>query len=298
MTEDQDGNPYRGRFAPSPTGPLHFGSLVAAVASFADAQAHDGVWLIRIEDIDRPREVPGAAQQQIETLEKLGMQSDEPIWKQCDRDDAYQIAMQRLLDNNLAFPCGCTRKDLGYDGVYPGTCANGIPAGKKARSVRAHVGNVTISYADRIQGEITINLERECGPFVIRRADNLFAYQLAVVIDDAEQGITHIVRGADLIDSTPRQIHLQNALGLPTPCYAHVPVVTDDKGRKLSKSHRDLPVDLSTPVATLSRAWSFLGQTPITANSIGDFWQQAAQRWSIQNVPAQQPHAVQIPGLQ
>jgi glutamyl-Q tRNA(Asp) synthetase len=260
---------YRGRFAPSPTGSLHFGSLVAAVGSYLDAKHHHGTWLVRMEDLDTPRCVPGAAVDILRTLEAFGLHSDEPILLQSQRTAAYDEALHRLRSSSAAYPCCCTRKEIadsalsGIEGpVYPGTCRNGIPGGREARAWRVRTNNASIEFDDTLQGCITQHLESEIGDFVVKRADGLFAYQLAVVVDDAFQGITHIVRGADLLDSTPRQIYLQHLLGLPVPNYMHLPVAVSGSGEKLSKQTLAAPVDESHPVGTLLRVLDFLRQSP------------------------------------
>ena len=223
---------YRGRFAPSPTGPLHAGSLVAAMASFLDARAHDGAWLLRIEDIDEARALPDAAQSIMQCLQAHGMQWDgKPLW-QSRRKALYKAAFERLGD--AVYPCGCSRREiadsrvgLASDGaaVYPGTCRHGLPPGRAARAWRLRVPDQVIRFNDRWIGPVSQHLSIEVGDFVLKRADGYWAYQLAVVVDDAECGITDVVRGADLLDSTARQIHLQRLLGYPTPRYMHVPLL-------------------------------------------------------------------------
>jgi len=283
---------YRGRFAPSPTGPLHFGSLLAAVASFADARAHDGVWLLRIEDLDRPRAVPGAAEAIQRTLRAFGFEWDEPVVFQSARLDAYDAALARLEALGLVYGCGCSRAEIavraraGLEGpIYPGTCRDGLPPGRKARSLRLRTAADPIDFEDRIQGRHGHSVAESIGDFVLRRADGLHAYQLAVVVDDAWQGVTHVVRGADLLLSTPRQIGLQRALGLPTPIHAHVPLVLDDQGRKLSKSLAAAPVDGADPLPALRLAWHLLGQESQAATSPHDFWRHAIAGWRIERVP-------------
>lgn len=269
--------PYRGRFAPSPTGPLHFGSLVAALGSYLDAKHRDGSWLIRMEDLDTPRCIPGAADDILRTLAAFGLNSDEPVLYQSRRTAAYEDALRRLQTDHLVYPCACTRREIadsalhGLEGpVYPGTCRNGITPGKEARAWRIRTDAIPfphpparIEFSDLLQGNIAQCLEREVGDFVVKRADGLFAYQLAVVVDDAFQGITHIVRGADLLDSTPRQIYLQRLLGFPTPNYLHLPVVVNEQGEKLSKQTRAEAVSPSP--ATLFAALEFLNQQPPAA---------------------------------
>ena len=262
---------YRGRFAPSPTGPLHLGSLVTALASWLDARAHGGDWLGRIEDIDYPRCVNGADTDILRTLALLGLHPDEPPVWQSRRETLYADALRRLDATGHLYPCGCSRKEIADSLVhvrerhqtlgYPGTCRHGLH-GKLPRAWRVRVPDGTaaiICFDDRWQGRQCQNLETELGDFVLRRADGLWAYQLAVVVDDAAQAITHIVRGADLLDSTPRQIHLQHLLGMPTPAYLHVPVVVNAAGEKLSKQSGAQALDTTTPLATLRQAGAHLG---------------------------------------
>ena len=233
---------YRGRFAPSPTGLLHAGSLLTAVASCLDARRHGGEWWLRIEDLDPPREMPGASSRILATLEAFGFEWDGELVYQHDRHERYAAALERLIAAGVAYPCACTRKDIarvavrGIDGpVYPGTCRHGLPAGQAARAWRLRVPAGPVRFIDRIVGEQVQDVARDVGDFVLRRADGLWAYQLAVVVDDADQGMTDIVRGADLLDSTPRQIVLMHALGVPVPRHAHVPLVVNAAGEKLSK---------------------------------------------------------------
>lgn len=274
-----------GRFAPSPTGDLHFGSLVAAVASYLQARASGGRWLVRVEDIDPPREVPGSAERILSDLGQFGLTSDEPVIYQSRRSGAYDEALGRLLDEGLAFPCGCSRSDLPSSGVYPGTCRAGIPAGKTPRSVRLRVEDETIRFHDRIQGAVEQNLAESVGDFVIRRADGLAAYQLAVVVDDAFQGVTEVVRGADLLDSTARQIHLQRCLGLNTPEYAHHPVAVDGEGRKLSKRLGSDPLDANSPDRALAAALRFLGQPCPPELDRAETLDWALANWRLAAVP-------------
>lgn len=248
----------RGRFAPSPTGALHLGSLVAALGSWLMARRRGGDWLVRMEDLDPPREVPGAAERLIQTLAAFGMRSDEPVMWQSQRGDAYAAALERLIAAGLAFPCRCSRSDLAATGGIHRRCVAGkrqVPA-----AVRLRAPDRVITFDDALQGPQAQSLATEVGDFVLRRADGPWAYQLAVVVDDAAQGITDIVRGADLLDSTPRQIFLQGQLGLPTPAYAHLPLLVDAQGRKLGKSLAARPVDPDAPRPALSAAWRFLGQ--------------------------------------
>ncbi len=248
----------RGRFAPSPTGDLHFGSLVAALGSWLMARQRGGDWLVRMEDLDPPREVPGAAERQLQALSAFGLVSDEPVLTQRQRGAVYSAALERLLAAGLAFECRCSRSDLAATGGIHRACVGG-PA-RRAAAVRLRVPELEVGFDDAIQGRQSQALATAVGDVVLRRADGPWAYQLAVVVDDAAQGITDVVRGADLLDSTPRQIFLQRQLGLPTPAYAHLPVVVDADGRKLGKSLAALPVDPSAPRPALSAAWRFLGQ--------------------------------------
>jgi glutamyl-Q tRNA(Asp) synthetase len=284
---------YVGRFAPSPSGSLHAGSLAAAVASYLDARAHGGTWLIRIEDIDEGRTVPGAAEQIIATLAAFGMRSDGDIVWQSQRKALYQQAFDRL--DRHAYPCGCNRREIadsrvgtGADGaaIYPGVCREGLQPGRVGRSLRVRVpepGQDLITFIDRLGGEMRQLLASESGDFVLRRADGYWAYQLAVVVDDALQGVTDVVRGADLLDSTPRQVYLQHLLGLPTPRYLHVPVVHTAAGEKLSKqtgAGSIAPGDEVAAVEALLAAAHFLGLPMQRAQSIEGFWASAIEDWA------------------
>ncbi|HYD80931.1 MAG TPA: tRNA glutamyl-Q(34) synthetase GluQRS [Paucimonas sp.] len=285
-------NTYVGRFAPSPTGPLHAGSLVAAMASYLDARAHRGKWLVRIEDIDEARTVPGSAESILETLTALGMASDGEVVWQSARKPLYQAAFDRLAGH--VYPCGCSRKEiadsrigLAPDGgpIYPGTCRGGLAPGKTARAFRVRVpaageAEECVAFEDRWLGRIEQHLATQAGDFVLKRADGFWAYQLAVVVDDADQGVTDVVRGADLLDSTPRQIHLQRLLGLPTPRYMHVPVVTNAIGEKLSKQTGAQALDLDRPVDTLLAAARFLALPAEPAASVAAFWERATAAWA------------------
>ena len=292
---------YRGRFAPSPTGPLHFGSLVAAAGSYLEARTRGGDWLVRMEDLDRPREVAGAADEILRALEALGFEWDEPVLYQSRRDFAYGEALSRLKRSGTVFACACTRKEIedsvgafggakGDSGelVYPGTCREGLPQGREGRAIRVRVDDVAIAFDDAIQGRIERHLARDCGDFVVKRADGLYAYQLAVAVDDAEQEITDVVRGADLLDSTPRQIHLQRLLGLPTPNYMHLPVAVDAQGRKLSKQTLAAAVDPAKGAAALADALAFLGNPPppkLRNARAADVWSWAMQNWKPERIP-------------
>ena len=253
---------YIGRFAPTPSGHLHFGSLVAALASYLDARSVGGRWLMRMEDLDPPREEPGAQAAILKALESYGFEWDGEMVRQSDRHDAYAEVLNRLFNHGLAYACTCSRKTLApYHGIYPGLCRNAGHDTKNA-AIRLRVPELEYHFIDRVQGEYRQHLGREVGDFVIRRRDGLYAYQLAVVLDDAWQGITDIVRGADLLDSTPRQLYLQELLGLPQPRYLHIPLITQPDGNKLGKSYRSPPLteDQATPL--LLRALRALGQNP------------------------------------
>ncbi|MEQ1883436.1 MAG: tRNA glutamyl-Q(34) synthetase GluQRS [Bryobacteraceae bacterium] len=251
---------YRGRFAPSPTGPLHFGSLVAAVASFLDARANGGVWLVRMEDVDTPRCVPGADRLILETLEAFSMTSDEPVLYQTARTAAYQEALGQLRAMGAAYECSCSRKDAGA-GAYPGTCRSGPKNADHPLSWRVRFD------------------DPELGDFVVRRSDGLFSYQLAVVVDDAEQQITHVVRGADLLESTPWQNHLQRLLGYSVPQYRHIPIVTNAAGEKLSKQTRAEPLDATRARELLREALRFLNQPDAAGDAPKEILQRAALEW-------------------
>jgi glutamyl-Q tRNA(Asp) synthetase len=279
--------PYRGRFAPSPTGPLHLGSLIAAVGSYLEARSRDGEWLVRMEDLDPPREVPGAADLILRMLEAYGFEWDGAVLYQSTRTDAYEAALQRLAQADMLYPCACTRKEIadsavqGIEGlVYPGTCRSGLH-GRPERAWRVRTTAEKITFDDAIQGRQAQVLGHDIGDFVLKRADGLYAYQLAVVVDDAEQGVTQVVRGADLLGSTPRQIWLQRLLGLPTPQYTHLPVAVNAEGEKLSKQTLAAPLDLYRPAPSLWQALDFLGQQPPPElrNDAATLWQWAKANW-------------------
>ena len=260
---------YVGRFAPSPTGPLHFGSLVAAVGSFCEARWQGGRWLLRMEDLDAPRCVPAAAEGILRTLERFGLAWDGEVVWQSQRLEAYREALARLESAGLVYGCCCTRREiadsaLAPDGgrVYPGTCRNGLPHGRAARAWRLRVPAGEVGFEDAVQGPVVEEVSRAVGDFVLLRADGLFAYQLAVVVDDAAAGVTHVVRGADLLDSTARQIVLQDCLGLPRLEYAHLPVVVNAAGEKLSKQTLARAVDEGDPGRAILTVLAFLGQDP------------------------------------
>ena len=253
---------YIGRFAPTPSGHLHFGSLVAALASYLDARAVEGRWLLRMEDLDPPREEPGAQAAILKALESYGFEWDGEMVRQSERHDAYDQVINRLFSQGLAYACTCSRKQLeAYQGIYPGLCRN-AGHGTEDAAIRLRVPELEYHFTDRVQGEFRQHLGREVGDFVIRRRDGLYAYQLAVVLDDAWQGVTDIVRGADLLDSTPRQLYLQELLGLPQPRYLHVPLITQPDGHKLGKSYRSPPLAADQATPLLLRALRALGQQP------------------------------------
>lgn len=285
---------YRGRFAPSPTGPLHFGSLAAACASYLHAGAHGGEWLVRMEDLDPPREAPGAADDILRTLESFGFEWDGEVMRQSRRGAAYVDALERLHRLGAVYPCSCTRREIadssvaGIDGpIYPGSCREGLREGREGRAMRVRTDDCAIVFEDAWQGRIERNLARDFGDFVVRRADTYWAYQLAVVVDDAEQGVSHVVRGYDLIESTPRQIWLQQLLGLPTPVYAHMPIAVNARGEKLSKQTGAVAIDRGAPVQALWRALVFLGQQPppeLRYAALGSLWRWARANWKPEAV--------------
>lgn len=288
---------YQGRFAPSPSGPLHFGSLIAATGSYLDARQHGGIWRVRMEDVDAPRTQPGAADSILRTLEAFGFMWDGPVMWQSQRLDAYAAALEQLKALGLAYGCACTRREIAdsatheaIDGghAYPGTCRTGMREGKTARAWRLRVDNRPICFDDRIQGPQTQHLETDVGDFVLLRADGQYAYQLAVVVDDAEQGMTDVVRGADLLDSTPRQQWLQHCLGLPAVRYAHLPVAANTEGEKLSKQTLAPALQPEAAISTLLAALAFLGQQPPAAPafaSLAEVWAWADTHWQLSKVP-------------
>jgi len=285
---------YRGRFAPSPTGPLHFGSLIAAVGSYLEARCNGGEWLVRIEDIDGPRCKPEWASDILKTLEAFGFEWDrEPVY-QSQRTSLYEAALMHLASLAVTYPCACTRKEIadssmhGVEGaIYPGICRQGLAPHRYARAIRLLTKNEDIEFNDAVQGPIRQNVNEAIGDFVIKRADGPIAYQLAVVVDDAQQGITHIVRGADLLLSTPRQIYLQQLLMYGTPQYAHLPVMVNERGEKLSKQTGATPVDSVNAANTLRHCLALLGQTPPSELSLNELWQWALEHWDLKRVPRQ-----------
>jgi len=277
-----------GRFAPSPTGDLHFGSLLAAVASYLQARHCGGQWLVRMEDIDPPREVTGSAERILRDLQRFGLHSDLPVLYQSTRKKAYAGALEELLDRGLAFWCGCSRADLPASGIYTGRCRSGLPRGKRRRAVRLRVNPEPVVFTDLVQGGISENLEETVGDFVIWRADGLPAYQLAVVVDDAFQQVTQVVRGEDLLSSTARQIWLQRCLRLPTPVYAHHAVARGPDGKKLSKRLGSDPIANGCPARSLAAALRFLGQDCPDGLDLEALWGWAQANWRLPVLASQQ----------
>lgn len=282
-------SPYRGRFAPSPTGPLHAGSLLAAFGSWLLARHAGGTWLVRVEDLDPPREVPGAVDRQLAALAAFGLHSDEPVLRQSGRGARYQAALDRLLAGGHAFVCHCSRSDLATSGGIHRRCVARAARPDPAIRLRVADGSI-VAFDDGLAGRVEQDVAGEVGDFVLKRADGLWAYQLAVVVDDAEQAITDVVRGVDLLDSTPRQILLQRTLGLPTPNYLHLPLVLDEHGDKLSKSSAAMPVDAGDPLPALRRAWQALGQDPAALRAVADvdsLLRTAVENFRPRRLPAQ-----------
>lgn len=293
---------YRGRFAPTPSGPLHFGSLVAAVASYLEARRRGGEWLVRIDDLDPPRVAPGAADGILRTLAACGLKWDGEVVRQSRRAEAYHAALHRLRRDHLLYPCACSRRDIadsapaGVEGpVYPGTCRGGLTGQEPARALRFDTRDGGISFEDALQGPVAQNVAADIGDFVLYRADRVFSYHLAVAIDDAEQGITDVVRGADLLPSTARQILLQRRLRLPTPRYAHLPIAVDRRGEKLSKQTGATPVDAHDPLPVLVRTLRFLGHPPpadASARGVDELWRWALSAWRLERVPRERTRPV------
>ena len=292
---------YVGRFAPSPTGPLHFGSLVAAVASWLDARAHGGRWLVRIEDVDTTRTVPGAADEILRALEGFGLNWDGEVVWQSRRTPLYEAALERLRLRGLVYRCRCSRKEIadsaaqGVEGaIYPGTCRDAaIDAGVVAAE-RLRADDASLAFDDRVQGRITQDVRREVGDFILKRRDALYAYQLAVVVDDAAQGVTDVVRGADLLQSTARQILLQRLLGLPTPRYLHFPVATNARGEKLSKQTLAPAASGERAGELLRTALAFLGQPRPAAAAPAQMLAEAAAAWNAKRIPRRLAQAVPV----
>lgn len=285
-------SPYIGRFAPSPSGPLHFGSLVAALGSCLQARANDGQWHLRMEDLDTPRCMSGMADDILHTLERFGFEWDGAVVYQSQRLPAYRAALDQLQAAGLVYGCACTRREIadsslhGIEGVvYPGTCRHGLPPGRTARAQRLRTDNTPICFDDALQGRVCQQLQTDVGDFVVLRADGMFAYQLAVVVDDAQLGVSEVVRGADLLASTPRQIYLQNLLGLPNPAYLHLPVVLNATGQKLSKQTNAPALNPHRPLPELRRAMDFLGH-PLAhdVDTVDGFWKWARSAWRPQQL--------------
>jgi len=283
---------YRGRFAPSPSGPLHLGSAVAAIASWLDARAHDGEWLLRIDDLDPPRCVPGASDAILQTLHRLDLQADEPVVFQSTRTDRYRETFATLRSYGALFECACSRKQTG-PGPYPGTCRHGLAAGRNARATRVIVDSVHLDFNDRWCGCQEVDVEQAVGAFIIRRADGLFAYHLATVVDDSDANISHVLRGVDLLTSTAPQIHLQNQLGLRVPNYGHFPVVCNTQGQKLSKQSHAASID----TLASSQIWHFalhflglIGNFELVDASINDYKLVGVERWRKANPSPMQAH--------
>lgn len=291
-----------GRFAPSPTGSLHLGSLVAALGSYLVARAAGGRWIVRMEDLDTSRVIPGKADEILRTLERYGLEWDGSVAFQSRRLELYEDALTRLLGDGWAYPCGCSRADVlraasaplpgGPEETegprYPGTCRAGLPPGKKSRAFRFRVPEGPLSFSDGIFGPIEEDTLHSSGDFVIRRADGPFAYQLAVVVDDADQGVTHVVRGADLLSSTGRQIWIQTALRLPRPAYTHLPLVLGPDGRKLGKRDGSLPIETLSPdrlLQTLRLALRILGQSPLEEGDLPEVLAFAIVSFRLDSVP-------------
>jgi glutamyl-Q tRNA(Asp) synthetase len=289
--------PYRGRFAPSPTGPLHLGSLIAALASWLDARHRGGSWLVRMEDLDPPREEPGAARRILHSLQCHGLQWDGDVMWQGSRSGAYAESLETLAAGGHLFHCDCTRQMLGPNGACTGRCRERQAAIARPWAVRVAVpADCRIVFRDRLQGTQVSALGQELPDFVVRRKDDLDAYQLAVVVDDAEQGITDVVRGSDLLDSTPRQIFLQQLLGYSTPRYCHLPVITNAEGQKLSKQNRAPALDDGCPAANLRQALHFLQQEspPAQLRDVGELLAFALRNWDPGRIPV--ALAVEAPG--
>ncbi|HEY7906432.1 MAG TPA: tRNA glutamyl-Q(34) synthetase GluQRS [Wenzhouxiangella sp.] len=286
ISKNKSVSAYRTRFAPSPTGPLHFGSLVTALGSYLRAHSKGGLWLIRIEDIDPPRQVKGAIEHQLQTLAGFGLKSQLPVIYQSDRIRAHRQAIAALVDQRLAYPCGCSSKELPKDAPYPGTCRHGLPTGRAERSIRLKTHNEVVFFNDALQGPQQQNPSQQTGDFIIRRGDGLMAYQLVVVVDDHAQKITEVVRGADLMDSVGRQCLLYDALKRPRPEYLHLPVVVDENGRKLSKSDGADPIEALNQNQVFRLALRALGHEPPNhAMSLEAQWQWAIKNWTLERVP-------------
>jgi glutamyl-Q tRNA(Asp) synthetase len=297
-----DQTTYRGRFAPTPSGPLHFGSLVAAAGSYLEAKSRGGEWRVRIDDLDPPRVAPGAIDSILRCLEALGFEWDGPVLYQSRRLPAYHAALHRLGRLGLVYPCACRRKEIAdaaipgaEDPVYPGTCRDALPPGRPARALRLSVRGMRVELEDRLLGRQYRDLAREAGDFIVYRADRVYAFHLASAVDDGEQGMTDVVRGSDLLESSVRQAQLLRLLALPVPRYLHLPVAVDQRGEKLSKQTKAAPVDPTRPLAVLQAVWRFLNQElpdDLGGATVAEFWRYAVNRWDLQRVgPRQQARA-------
>ena len=275
---------YVGRFAPSPTGPLHFGSLITAVASYCDARAHGGLWHVRIEDTDIPRIYPGSEEHILQSIDAFQFEPDSEIIFQKDRLNIYEDVIQQLHQNDLVYACQCTRKILGSNHIYVGTCRD-LELPFKDQAIRLKVSDQNICFEDRLQGQHCSNLHNELGDFVLKRRDGIINYQLAVVVDDYLQGVTHVVRGADLLDNTERQIWLARLLHYPELKYMHLPLAMNDQGQKLSKQNMAQALDLSHPSELLQQALSALNQPIVELDTPSNMLKQAIAQWNIQHIP-------------
>lgn len=292
-------NNYKGRFAPSPTGPVHYGTLVAAVGSYLQAKKNNGSWIIRMEDVDTLRNVDGADTDILNTLETFGFEWDEKILYQTQQTNYYEQVLESLISQSMVFPCLCSRKKLALEKnkIYPGTCRHRSIPEHQDHALRILTNDINIEFQDCVMGKQSQNIKQQCGDFIIKRRDGLFAYQLAVVVDDAMQGITEIVRGADLLESTPRQIYLQQLLNYSTPEYCHLPIVVDKVGNKISKTGGAVKVDVKNKEKLLISTLNFLGQQApdeLYKSHINDIWFWAIKHWDITNTPKVEKLITQI----
>jgi glutamyl-Q tRNA(Asp) synthetase len=291
---------YKGRFAPSPTGSVHYGTLVAAVGSYLQAKKNNGEWIIRMEDVDTTRKVKGSDIEILKTLETFGFQWQGEVIYQSQRTELYEHALEQLISQSLIFPCLCSRKQLVKidSSIYPGTCRSRLLPDVNPHALRIHANNISITFNDCVMGKQTQNIQHECGDFIIKRRDGLFAYQLAVVVDDALQGITEVVRGADLLNSTNRQIYLQQQLNYATPLYCHLPLAIDKDGNKISKSVGAASIDIRHKEKLLVSVLHFLGQSApddLAQSTLEDIWKWAIQHWNIRSIP--QKNAIPLPSF-
>ena len=292
--EPRSSSLYRGRFAPSPTGPLHFGSLIAATGSYLMARSQQGEWQVRIDDIDPPREITGASDDILRTLEAFGFEWDGAVSYQGQRHECYRAGLEQLQKEGHVYPCGCSRKLIAEAqaalniNIYPGTCRHGLSADQSARMLRINTTGARLQFEDRFHGSCQYELEKDIGDFVVLRADGLFAYQLATGIDDAEQGITEVIRGSDLLDSTPCQLYIQQCLGLHSPIYGHLPVVLNTEGQKLSKQNLAPALDTAQASFQIWQALNFLGQNvppELQQESVDNLWSWAMANWQSDLIP-------------